>query len=189
MHTISKFFSCAVMSVFATDRLAEEDYRFAFSPLAGKSCVTQVDDRATGARTTECPGVHGYRLHIIEDDERVTVNVIAPDRRSFALDYWGVITRGFSTLGRRAEWVIHTDGGRSIPVAVIVRVDTLDQRDPEHPQARPLLAVAKIRRDTACVTHRIDASKPGAAALAREAASESAAPCLHEIAATTPEKG
>ncbi|WP_181259179.1 hypothetical protein [Pseudoduganella armeniaca] len=117
-----------------------------------------------------------------EDDERSSVDVITPDGRSFALNFWDVVTRGFSTLGPHAEWRSNVVNGTATPFAVIVGVNALDQGDPDNPRARPLLAVARIGRDEACVTHRIDAALPGAAHRARIAAAQAHAPCLHGTA-------
>lgn len=103
-----------------------------YSALAGKSCTTHIDDAATGASTTDCSGILGFRPLISEDDERSSVSIVTPDRRVFPLNYGDVVTRGFSSLIGKAEWRVANVGGKSVPIALIVRVNTVDQSDPEH---------------------------------------------------------
>ncbi|WEF33543.1 hypothetical protein [Pseudoduganella chitinolytica] len=182
MHAISKLLACAVASAIAAAAVAQNQVTSAYSPLTDAACSAKVDDSTTGAQTMECPGVHGYRLRVTEDDERSSVDVVTPDGRSFALNFWDVVTRGFSTLGSHAEWRSKVVNGTAIPFAVIVGVNALDQRDPDNPHPLPLLAVARISRDEVCVTHRIDAAHPGATSRARIAAAQALAPCLRDTA-------
>ena len=149
-----------------------------YTDISGKACIKHIDDESTGAYTLDCPGAQGYRLHILEDDERSSVNVITPDKRVFPLNYWDVVTRGFSTLGAKVEWRIAKAGGEAVPVAIIVRVNTLDQSDPEHPKRVPLLAVAKISRDAACVTRVVNALAPDANKEARRSSDDQRLACL-----------
>lgn len=149
-----------------------------YSALAGDSCISHIDDAATGASTTECPGVQGFRLLVSEDDERSSVSVVTPDRRVFPLDYWDVVTRGFSSLTGKAEWRIANVGGKAVPVALIVRVNTVDQSALGHPKRIPVLAIAKITPAMACVTHRLDALANNASRQARKLADAANADCL-----------
>lgn len=180
MPAISRWIACAIASAVSVGTAAQDHVMSVHSPLTGVACSVHVDQRATGAQTLDCPGAYGYRLRVIEDDQRRSVNVVTPGGHSFALNYWDVVTRGFSTLGSRAEWRIQVVDGAATPFAVIVRVNALDQRDAEHPRTRPLLVVARISRDAACVTHLIDAALPNAARRARSAAAEVHVPCLHD---------
>ena len=159
-----------------------------YSALAGKSCTTHIDDTATGASTTDCPGIQGFRLLVSEDDERSSVSIVTPDRRIFPLNYWDVVTCGFSSLAGKAEWRVANVGGKAVPTALIIRVNTVDQNDPEHPRPIPVLAVARITRDTACVTHRLDALSRHASEQARSAADAANAECLANLPDTTRSK-
>lgn len=50
-----------------------------YTHLSGPSCKKRINDKATGAFTLKCPGLAGYNLNIMEDDERTSIDVIAPE--------------------------------------------------------------------------------------------------------------
>lgn len=132
---------------------------------------------AMGVARQTCPGIAGYGLVIHSDDNRVSIDVIAPDGRVFPLDYWHVISTHFTHLGKQAEWRTRGKGQQQIPKALIIRVNA--HEDVEHPeQFTSYLAVAKITADEICVTDKI---QPGSEqnTLARRAADAAAnKPCL-----------
>ncbi len=102
-----------------------------------------------------CHGPAGYALLALSNDMRATVNVVAPDGKETALEFYNVVTGHFSSLGPRVEWRIGEDG---TPYALIVRV--LASEDPEHPDKKTsYLAVARIGPEAICVTDRIDGGK------------------------------
>lgn len=68
-----------------------------YSDISGKTCEKHVDDKSTGVYTLDCRGVHGFRLHVLEDDERSSISIVTPDKQIFPLNYWDVVTQGFST--------------------------------------------------------------------------------------------
>lgn len=169
---------------------AQQNATSIYTDISSKACAKHIDDPTTDAYTLYCPGVHGFRLQIHDDDERSSVSVVTPDRRVFHLNYWEVVTRGFSTLGDKVEWRIAKVGGRATPVGIIVRVNTLDQSDPERPKPAPLLAVAKISRDATCVTRVVNALAPDANIEARRFSDDQHLACLPaESAKTPPTKG
>jgi hypothetical protein len=143
-----------------------------YTSLAEADCrVLKVDEEAGGS-TSRCPGVAGHRLNVHDGDARVSIDVITPDGKEHPLNYWSVISHGFSSPGPRAEWRMR--GGR--PIALIVRVNASE--DPEDSTRQTsYLAVAKITANEICVTDRI-APAPDANEVARRAADASAArPC------------
>jgi hypothetical protein len=161
-----------------------------YTDISSKACTKHIDDQATGAYTLNCAGVHGFRLQVHEDDERSSISLVTPDKRVIPLDYWDVVTRGFSTLGDKVEWRIAKIGGQAAPVAIIVRVNAVDQSNPERPKRVPLLAVAKISRDVTCVTQVVNALAPGANKKARRFSNDQDLACLStESAKTQPPKG
>ena len=102
-----------------------------------------------------CKGPAGYELLALSGDLRATVTVVAPDGKEHALEFWDVITGGFSTLGPRAEWRVRDGDG--VPQALIVRV--FASEDPDNPDRKTSwLAVAKITPEAICVTDRIAAA-------------------------------
>jgi hypothetical protein len=144
-----------------------------YTSLAQADCrVTEVDEESESS-VSRCPGAAGYALEALEGDLRQSIDVITPDGKEHELNYWSVITGGFSTLGPRAEWRMR--GGR--PIALIVRVNASE--DPEDAtRLTSYLAVAKLTPAEICVTDRIPPS-PTANEAARAAADASAGrPCL-----------
>lgn len=161
-----------------SDAFAESNLTSVYTDISGRACKKTVNDKLTGASTSVCRGVGGFYLHALDDDERSSVSVVAPDKQVFPLEYWNVVTHGFSSLGARAEWRVTTTGGKRVPVALIVRVNAVDQSDPDRPKRTPLLAIAKIRSDTACVVGKIDALLPDARQRARTLADAEELACL-----------
>lgn len=150
----------------------------AVTSIVGKPCIAHVDDWTSGASTLTCPGIAGYKLQVIEDDERFSIPLESPDRRVFPLEYWEVVTRGFSTLGSSAEWRFRRVSGKIVPIALIVTVNAKDQSVPNAARSVQLLAVAQIRRDSACVVATLDASAPAAKRQARTIGDGDSRPCL-----------
>jgi hypothetical protein len=147
-----------------------------YTSLAEADCrVTSVDEES-GSSSSRCPGTAGYALNAHDGDARISIDVVTPDGRVHELNYWGVITHGFSSPGPRAEWRMR--GGR--PIALIVRVNASE--DPvDSSRLTSYLAVAKITPRETCVTDRI-APSPTANEQARAAADRSAGrPCLTEV--------
>lgn len=151
--------------------------RSEYTPLVPERCRLVSTDEETGGSTHRCPGVRGYTLEVYDDDARMSISVLAPGGAKHDLDYWQVITHGFSSLGPRAEWRLQTSGGRTRPIALIVRVNASE--DPETPErVTSYLAVARITPGRICVTDRI-APAADANVRARQAADRSAGqPCL-----------
>jgi hypothetical protein len=186
-----RHFACLVIALTAGGSAAgQQNYVSIYTPMSGKTCVKHVDDKSTGAYTLDCPGALGFRLKILEDDERSSVSIVTPNKLVLPLNYWDVVTRGFSTLGTKAEWRIAKVDGKAAPVALIVRVNSLDQSDPEHPKRVPLLAVAKVSTNAACVTRAVDALSPYANKQARQFADDEHLACLPVASETeSPKKG
>jgi hypothetical protein len=151
-----------------------------YTKLEGKSCKKTIDDKTTGAYTLNCPGTARFALQVLDDDERSSLNIVSPDKKVFELNYWEVVTHGFSTLGKKAEWRVASIDGKKVPAALIVRVNSVDQSDVEHPKQVPLLAVAQIRKSEACVVKTIGASA-SANAEARAIADGPELPCLKTV--------
>jgi hypothetical protein len=141
-----------------------------------KDCRLIEVDEESESSAQRCPGTAGYALKVMEGDLRMSIDIITPDGHPHELNYWSVITSGFSSLGPRAEWRMR--GGR--PIALIVRVNASE--NPENAsQLTSYLAVAKITPREICVTDRI-APAPNANEAARTAADNSAGrACLFSI--------
>lgn len=159
-----------------------------YTKLDGKSCKKTVHDETTGSFSLHCPGTASYNLEVLDDDERNSINIIGPDKKVHELNYWEVVTGGFSTLGKKAEWRVGKVDGKMVPAALIVRVNSVDQSDLDHPKQVPLLAVAQIRKSEACVVKTISAASAKANAEARAIADGPALPCQKSLFKTNQSK-
>src|SRR5215218_5368940 len=75
-----------------------------YTNIAGARCKT-IETHEEGASSVQkCAGVAGYALLVEDADSRQSVTVVAPGGRRYPLNYWQVITTGFSSLGEKAEW-------------------------------------------------------------------------------------
>jgi hypothetical protein len=152
--------------------------RSIYTSLAETDCRLVERDEETGATSSRCPGAAGYALMVHDYDARMTVDVVAPGRRTHRLRYSGVITSAFSSLGPRAEWRMQ----KGEPSALIVRVNAFENPDAPD-RATSYLAVAKITVRETCVTDRIPPTTPNANEAARRAADQAASrPCMRDLA-------
>jgi hypothetical protein len=148
-----------------------------YTSLSAKSCKTLKVDKESESSVQSCPGIAGYKLLLEEGDLRQSITVVTPKGKKHQLNYWQVITGGFSAAGEKAEWRVVKSKGKMVPVALIVRVNAHENPDKVE-KITSYLAVAKITAQKICVTDKIN---PGAAQNeeARRAADSSAnKPCL-----------
>ncbi len=98
-----------------------------------------------------CKGVGGYKLQLLEDDIRQSLNVITSAGKKQELDFWGLFT-SFSAIGEKVEW--RTKG--RVPVALIARYSVADPEGVKKDIS--YLLVSKIGKTQSCVT---DVVNPG----------------------------
>lgn len=143
----------------------------AYTDLHGKRCH-DVESSSRGS-TRQCPGVRGYSLLIYDDDDRTSVDIVAPDHATYPLSFWDVVTPGYAVVGQKAQWQLGRRRGKEVPTALTMRLTRLDKHN-----SGELITVARIDADGACVVFRSDALAPNAAALATRAAANRASKCL-----------
>lgn len=144
-----------------------------YTDIAPARCKTIETHEEGSSSVQKCPGVAGYGLLVEDSDSRQSVTVVSPDGKKHPLNYWQVITTGFSSLGEKAEWRVEKKGGKLRPFALIVRVNASE--NPEKPDEKTsYLAVAKITASAVCVTDKVQTNEE-----ARAAADAAAGkPCL-----------
>jgi hypothetical protein len=98
-----------------------------------------------GSYIGQCSGVGAYKIQLLEGDIRQTINVIAPPKKKFELNFWGFFP-GFSYVGEKIEW--RTKAG--VPIALIARYNVADPGDPK--KSTSYLMVAKLGLKSSCVT-------------------------------------
>ena len=145
--------------------------RSVYTPLTGSDCSVTIDSTVPGVGSGICRGVGDYNLKLLSDDERMSVNVIAPDSKQFELDFWGYFGN-FSSVGERAEWRIK---GKK-PVAVIIRYDVAD-RGGDGDKRTSYLMVSKISAAQSCVVAIVKPGKNQNAQARRIADSAANKPC------------
>lgn len=140
-----------------------------YTPLSGKKCLYIERDTETGSSAKKCPGVSGYHLLVLEDDDRMSITVVSPDGNEHPLNFWEVVTPTFSHLGKNAEWLVIKRHKKRLPIALIVRVNSFYQENLKEPVVKSYLSVSKITPQEICVTEIINDGK-NANQKAREAA-------------------
>ncbi len=136
--------------VFSTAAFAQN--KSVYTDLSAEKCKTaDVDKGMPGNYSGKCKGVGGYDLEVYLDDERNSIGVVLPSKKTVGLDLWNYFGN-FSALGEKAEWRMK---GKK-PVALIVRLNVSDNGDEKPPTS--YLIVSKISATGACVT---DVVKPG----------------------------
>lgn len=129
-----------------------------YTDLSEKACQTVSSNNEEGNSSRQlCPGVAGYQLAVLSDDDRDSINIISPDGKEYPLNFWHSISGNFNTLGNTAEWRVIKKAQKIVPYALIVRVKVFEF--PEKTEKfTSYLSVSKITGDQICVTDKI---KPG----------------------------
>ncbi len=122
-----------------------------YTPLTNDKCQVKIDSKLP-IMNGMCPGVGGYNLGIADDDSRMSVSVVAPDKKVFELDFWGHFNR-FSSVGEKAEWRMKGN----TPVALIIRYNVSNAND--ETKNISYLMVSKITKTQSCVVGILKPSK------------------------------
>ena len=124
--------------------------------LTGKHCKhTSVVESGYGFDV--CKGVGGYTLELSDADQRNSIKLIAPDKKTFNLQFEAQDSLKMSRLEQKIEWRVIREGRKIVPVALITRFEVLESR--ESNKRVSYLMVSKITADSACLT---DIVKPSA---------------------------
>lgn len=151
-----------------------------YTSLRDSSCTREVDkDDPDETPYFACAGTAGYSLIVRRVDAgRRSVDVVDAAKRVFPLDFPQSVTPHMSALGARAEWRVATEAGASVPIALIVPLESHENADDPAIVTHTWLAVAKIAPDTACVVDRIRQGERSEAEVRMVADSARARPCV-----------
>ena len=149
--------------------------------LHGKACIILSFDRETGAATRQCTGVAGYKLLVHDEDGRTSIDVVPPARRNLPLNFWDVVSSGYSSVGRKAEWHMVKRNGKMVPVGLVVRVNTVDTVALDRYKHGALTTVTRIGQNDACVVFKTNAASRQASRKVRAAALDPHAQCLPAV--------
>jgi hypothetical protein len=126
-----------------------------YSTLEAEACRTlEQSDEGAGWIVQRCPGPGGWALKLVEDDLRQSLSVLTPRGGEYALDFYTLVSSGFSRMGPRAEWRGRTVKGRFQPQALIVRY-TANPNGEDAVDTTSWLVVARIDPEGACITDRV----------------------------------
>jgi hypothetical protein len=146
------------------------------TPLSGPKCRVIKTDREKTSVTNRCPGVGGYSLLVEDSDARMSLTVVSPSGKNFPLNFWTVVTRYFSRLGRSAEWRVSNIAGKSVPHALIVQLDAYEK--PDSNEVTQYLVIAKISAREICATDRLLKSSSSQQEIHRAADASATKECL-----------
>ena len=165
----------AIAAAFAATASAQvKKIESVYTGLSDKACKTiELNVNEGGYYRGICPGVGGYKLEMTEGDLRQTINIIAPNRKKYELDFQQNVSGGFSVVGDKAEWRVTRNGKQPIPFALIIRFNVA--KAPDNPeQEDSYLIVTKITKTAACVVDVIEPTVKNQNVKARESADASA---------------
>lgn len=171
--------ACFVALLACAARSNAQAAQSVYTDLAGGKCKSAVTEGGGGggaSSVTRCPGVAGFRLVVLDDDDRQSVTVVRPDGTEHPLDLWHTVSGAFSTVGQRAEWRVRRRGGRDEPFALIVRFNYVASPDAPDKLISSLVVV-KIIPGTVCVADVIPPSADANERARRAADSSAARPC------------
>ena len=163
MKIKSSFFCVLTILILTVGAFAQKSkIESVYTSLDEKTCKTlESETGGTGWYRGECKGVGGYKLQLTEGDLRQSVDVIAPNKSKYELDFTGHVSGGFSSVGAQAEWRVSRGKGKKVyPIALIVRFNASE--NPEDSSIiTSYLVVTKITKNQICITNIV---KPGAKA-------------------------
>lgn len=164
------FLVISLLTLLSTSVLAQKTTSV-YTNLNDKTCkVLKSDSSGTGSFHGRCTGIGGYKLDVLEGDIRQTINVIAPNKKTFELNFWGYFGN-FSSVGEKAEWRMK---GKT-PIALIVRFKVSNAEDSS--KITSYLMVSKITKDDICVTDVVNPGKTQNVEAQKLADSANTKPC------------
>ena len=176
---IRRFLALTLTAIFSLgmSALSAPPITSVYTTLSGCKMVKSGKAQGEEWSVMACRGFAGYTLQLEYGDARESITVFTPNKKKHQLELWHVISGGFSSVGKKAEWRVTTKNGKQVPHALIVRFDASENPE-DSSKITSYLVVAKITPQKICVTDKI---APGATANedARRAADASAdKPCM-----------
>jgi len=125
-----------------------------YTSIDQKDCVTLDSDNMGSIQ--ECEAFGDIGVKVIEGDIRQSI-VLTRDTDEYDLDFTGIVSSAFSSLGLKVEWR-HELANVQHVVGMIVRFDVSeDYENPENVSS--YLIVSKITKDEMCVVAKVPPQK------------------------------
>jgi hypothetical protein len=170
----------SLITVSAGTASAQGAIQSAYTDL-NKNCKTlERNDQEAGYLLERCGGSGGYKILVESGDDRSNIQVVRPDGSKHDLNFGQIGGGGFSSVGAKAEWRLKKEGGKLVPIALIIRFNVVtDSSNPE--KSTSYLVVSKITPQQVCRVGEIYPG-PNANEEARRMADGSASkPCIKPL--------
>ncbi|TDN54842.1 hypothetical protein EC843_101900 [Buttiauxella sp. JUb87] len=118
-------------------------------------CVKINEDKYTGATEHKCEGIAGYELLVLYDDNRMSLNIISPEKKQYPLELWSIVTTSFSSLENEVEWRVPDQKRQGQAMAMIVKVTSAGPDAGMTPTS--WWVIIKLASDNVCVTNILEA--------------------------------
>lgn len=150
-----KFSICAIcVAVYATSASAGNRITSEYTKI--DVCKVSEKDKETGAFARKCKGPGGYDIYVLYDDERVSIDVMSPNKERHELNYWDKI-KSFSGIYGTIEWRVESGNGEIYPIALISKIyATQQQQEMSNHRRVVFFVISKIKKDSICVTDVIE---------------------------------
>ena len=175
--SIRRFLALTLAAIFALSLtvLAAPPITSVYTSLSG--CKTVESNPGEDWAVQACRGIAGYTLQLEYGDARESITVFTPNKKKHPLELWHVISSGFSSVGKKAEWRVTTKNGKQVPVALIVRFDASENPE-DSSKITSYLVVAKITPQKICAVEKIAPSATQNEEARRAADASAGKPCL-----------
>lgn len=153
-----------------------------YSDLSGEHCIRTVLEEVTGSTADRCPGPNGYMLDVLYDDDRMSIDVITPSKKQVSLNYWEIVSSGFSSIDGQANWRLKTINGKQKPVALITPFVATKNLENGDDLTITYQVISKITDDEICIIGKVDKMQADAESLINSLINNAdTKPCLSPI--------
>jgi hypothetical protein len=118
----------------------------------GACRTTRTAPDEAGFATSDCPGIGGYRLRLIDSDARQNLMLVGRDGKEHSLRLSEAGGGGFSRIGERIEWRGAQADGPFRPDALVLRYAVVE--NPANP-TRETAYLLPVSLTKSCVAARI----------------------------------
>ncbi len=120
-----------------------------------KNCREEKDVDYTIFYSAVCKGIGGYEIGYSEgEDYHQFLNLLSADGKYLGIDVTK-ISIAAATVGKTLEWRVVKQGKSIKPFALIFRFTVFRHGISEPDQAESLLVIAKITKDSVCITDTV----------------------------------
>lgn len=127
-----------------------------YTDLGESHCVVLDYSAELASSVSECPGLAGYRVLLVDSDGRQSLRLVDAGGTEHDFRFASTVATGFSVVGAKLEWRYGATASGIEPYAAIVRLNAQVSEG----RTRSYLVVMRLRDGPVCV---IDSVAPGQA--------------------------